>query len=134
MQFRREQLRQMVGSSEPMLRLAIRNQVQQDHASVVAGLPLDLLDEMIDGALRAARSYGLQAPSELATFTLWCFEFGPEFHRHPAIRAILVDAGIPHEDKIAAVLHRTPEEAWRACEAAIHRMTWFPELQMPMES
>jgi hypothetical protein len=133
MHFRREQLHQMVGSSEPMLTLAIRNQVQQEHASVVDGLPLDLLDEMIDGSLRAAREYGLKAPPHLATFVLWCFEFGPEFHRHPAIRAILAAPDIPPEEKIATVLQRTPEEVWRACEGAIHRMTWFPELRAPVE-
>lgn len=133
MQFRREQFQQLVGGSEPMLRVAIRNQVQQEHAPVVQGLPPDLLDEMIDGALRAARGYGLQAPPDLATFVLWCFEFGPEFHRHPTIRAVFTDGEIPGEQKIATVLQRTPEEAWRACEAALHHMTWFPELRTPPE-
>lgn len=131
MHIRREQFQHMVAGSEAMLRLAIRNQVREEHAQVVAGLPDDLLDEMIANALQAARGFGLRAPADLATFTLWCFEFGPEFHRHPAIRAVLTDAALAPEQKLSAVLQGVPEQAWRDCEAALHRMTWFPELRTP---
>lgn len=129
MRIRREQLQRIVADSREMLRLAIRWLVGQEHPSVVAGVPDDLLDEMIGNALAAANGYGLQAPQDLAAFVLWCFEFGPEFHRHPAIQAVLADPGVAPGDKVEAVIERVPEEAWRACEAAIHRMTWFPELR-----
>lgn len=129
--FSTAQLQRLVSGSEPMLRLSISNLVREQHAYVVQGLPADLFDRMVGDGLDTARSYGLQAPAQLATFVLLMFELGPEFHRAPVIQRVLTDATIPPDERLAAVLERTPPEAFAAIEAAMDRQTWFPELREP---
>lgn len=129
MQIRRELLQQLLAGSDSMLLTATRQLVVAEHGYIVNGLPADLLDEMIRNALATARSLGLQSPPDCAAFVLWSFEFGPEFHRHPAVQALLGDATLAPEQKMSELATRVPEQVLRSCEAALPRMTWFPELR-----
>jgi len=121
----------MVAGSESLLRLAIKNLVRKEHAYVVEGLPEDILDEMIESGVQTGRGYGLTASEALATFVLLMFEFGPEFHRHPAIRAMLTDPALAPEERLEAVIERTPSDTWEQIQSVLHRQTWFPELREP---
>lgn len=131
MQINREQLRCMVAGSDSLLRLAIKNLVRKEHAYVVEGLPEDIFDEMIASGVQTGRGYGLTASEALATFVLLMLEFGPEFHRHPSIRAMLTDPALAPEERLEAVIERTPSDTWEQIQSAIHRQTWFPELREP---
>ena len=124
----REQLTAML-RHEPTLVAAIRRCVHADYAFIVEGLPDDLLDAMIGHGLRAARSFGLSQPGDLAGFVFVMFEVGPEFYRHPRIRAVLQDPGVPPERKLTAAFERTDEQVWDEVVSVLHRQTWFPELR-----
>jgi hypothetical protein len=121
----------MVAGSEHLLLLAIGNRVRAEHPYVVEGLPDDILKEMVERGVKTARSYGLSASEALATFVLLMFEFGPEFHRHPEVQAMLTDPAMAPEARLEAVIERTPSETWEHIQSAIHRQTWFPELREP---
>lgn len=127
----REHLQKMVAGSDYLLQLAIKNLVRKEHAYVVEGLPEDLLDEMIQSGVNTGRSYGLTAAQALAAFVLLMFEFGPEFHRHPSIQAMLSDSALTPEARLEAVMERTPSETWEQIQSALHRQTWFPDLREP---
>lgn len=127
--FSQNQLRQLAGGSEAMLRTALGNLVRREHAYVVEGLPGDLFDEIIANSLASARGYGLKAPADLATFLLLQFEIGPEFHRHPAIQEVLADPAIVPEGKLQTMYDRTPDAVWNDIASVLDRQTWFPELR-----
>lgn len=130
--FSREQLEQLAGSSEAMLRAAIGNLARTEHPYVLQDLPRDLFDEIIDNSLKTARGYGLQSPRDLAAFVLLQFEVGPEFHRHPVVKAVLADPTIAPEAKLDAMFERTPDAVWSEIESLLHKQTWFPELRVPV--
>lgn len=127
--FSQNQMRQMAGASESMLRAVLGNLARREHPYVLAGLPSDLFDEIIATSLHVARGYGLLAPTDLATFLLLQFEVGPEFHRHPAVQSVLADPTIAPERKVQAMYERTPDSVWSEIESVLNRQTWFPELR-----
>ena len=129
--FSKSQLQKIAGSSDPMLRVSISNIVKVEHAYVVKDLPPELLATMIDTGMKSARGYGLSKPTDVAGFVMLQFEFGPEFHRHPAINALLTDPTIAVDSRLTAVVERTPESVWREVEAVLHKQVWFPELREP---
>lgn len=129
--FTPEQLRKIGGGSDAMLRASLANIVRSEFAYVVNDLPRDLFDEMIEVGIKTARNYGLAKPTDLAGFVMLQFEFGPEFHRHPAVLAILTDPVIDADARLAVVVERTPESVWREIESVLHKQTWFPELRQP---
>lgn len=131
MQTNREQMRQMVAGSEHLLLLAIGNRVRTENPYLVEGLPDDILNEMVESGVKTARKYGLTASEALATFVLLMFEFGPEFHRHPVVQAMLAEPTMTPEARLEAVIEHTPSETWEQIQSAIHRQTWFPELREP---
>lgn len=129
MKIDRNQLRHMVDNSDFMLKVALKNLITEQHPHVISGLPDDIFNDMIENSLAAAKTYGFKDSPDLSAFVMWCFEFGPEFHKHSAIQAILADSRLEPRQKISTILQNIPEKVWRECEAAIHRMTWFPELR-----
>ena len=123
----RDQLDQMLSNDERMLRQAIRRQVESDYPALVQGLPEDLLEQMIEAGLNAARGYGLQDPSSLAGFVYVMFEVGPGFHTHPAVRSVLTDTAIPPEKRLDAVFERTAPAVWDEIALELSRQRWFPD-------
>lgn len=120
------QMQGMLASSEPMLLLALERLVRAHHQAVVQGLPGDLLRRMLVLACDTARQYGLTEPPQVGAFALLMFEFGPQFHRHPAVRDLLDDRALAPGQRLAAVCSRIPEAVWREIEAGLPGQTWFP--------
>ena len=133
MQLTAQFMQRLVGISEPMLHGAIGNLARTEHPYVLQDLPKDLFDEIIDTSLQTARGYGLSTPEDLATFVMLQFEVGPEFHRHPVVKAVLEDVGIPPDRKVEAMLERVPDAVWSEIESLLHKQTWFPALREPDE-
>lgn len=125
---RREQLLAML-TNESCLTMAIRRLVQGEHAAIVEGLPEDIIHEMIGNGLRAARHLGLSRSADLAGFVLIMFEVGPEFYRHPRVRAVLENPDISAERKLDEMFAQTDERVWEEIVSVLHRQTWFPELR-----
>lgn len=125
---RREQILAML-TGHPCLITAIHRKVQAEYAAIVEGLPQDIIREMIGNGLQAARHLGLSRPADLAGFVLIMFEVGPEFHRHPQVRAVLENTEIQAEQKLAEMFARTDERVWEEIILVLHRQTWFPELR-----
>lgn len=121
----RGQLRQMVGGDQTMLLGALERLVRDEHAEVVDGLPRALVDRMLRKGIDAAHQYGLLDAEDVATFVLLMFEFGPEFHRHPAVRDLLTDRARPAHERIQAVARTTPEATWHEIESTLPRQRWF---------
>jgi len=88
---RQAQMQQMLDADRSLLRRVVDKRVREQYADVIRGLPADLVDEMIENGIRAARGYGLTRAGDIAGFVLVMFEVVPEFHRHPRVKAILGD-------------------------------------------
>jgi hypothetical protein len=125
LQIRRAQMRQMVGGDEAMLLGALERLVREDHARVLSGMPAHLVQQMLRNGVEAAHRYGLVEPSDVATFVLLMFEFGPGFHRHPAVLDKLTDRALPAHVRLQRVVDETPEAVWREIESKLHEQHWF---------
>lgn len=132
MQIRANQLLETLSGSDELLRNGIGRVVRAEHGYVVDGLPQDLFDQMIDSGIVVARRHGLTRATDLGTFVLLMFEFGPEFHRHPEIQRTLSATNGTPAARLAQVVDSTPSEVWRQLTAVLHRQTWFPELRTPL--
>jgi hypothetical protein len=128
----RQQMREMVTSSDCLLQNAIKKLVLENHAYVIEGLPADLFDEMIDNGIKTAKGFGLTSADKLATFVLLMFEFGPEFYKHPQVNLRLTDASIEPDNRLTTVVDDTPSEIWEHIQSKLHRQTWFPEIREPL--
>lgn len=125
LQIRPAQLRQMAGGDEGMLLTALERLVREDHARVLSGMPGHLVQEMLRNGVEAAHRYGLLEPADVATFVLLMFEFGPGFHRHPAVLDMLTDRALSPHQRIQRVVNDTTEEVWREIQASLHEQHWF---------
>jgi hypothetical protein len=131
LKIRHHQMTRMLAGDDALLRLAIRQQVRGQHAYVVEDLPQNLFDRMVDGGVARARSFGLEAPSDLACFVLLMFEFGPEYWHHPAINQVLRDAGATPGQRLQQVVQHTPQAVWQELQATLYQQHWFPEAFEP---
>ncbi|MDC0713981.1 hypothetical protein POL68_36285 [Stigmatella sp. ncwal1] len=121
----REQMQAMVQNSEAMFLTALERLVRSEHAAVVADLPAELLQKMLRQACVVAKHYGMADPPDIAGFVMLMFEFGPQFHEHPAIHAVLTETTRPAHQRLQAVARNTAEPVWRAVEATLHKQRWF---------
>ena len=75
------------------------------------------IDAMIRHAMEVARGYGFETERDLSTFVLHMIRINPDFHRHPAIHAILTDPSVPTADKHQAIVADVSDEAWEEAAA-----------------
>jgi hypothetical protein len=111
------------------IRENIATLVSQDYDDILAGVPRDILLDMVDGGIAAGRSFGLSAPENLAGFVCLMFEIGPEFYRQPNILNILQDGAIEPHRKLEALDRQATEQDWEEARENLAEQSWFPELR-----
>lgn len=74
------------------------------------------LMKQIRASVESARTYGLTWQSSLASFVSLAFEFGSEFHKHPAAQRILTDPSIPSNFRISQLVNFLDENTWKEIE------------------
>jgi hypothetical protein len=111
------------------IRENIATLVRQDYDDILAGMPRDILLDMVDGGIAAGRSFGLSSPEDLAGFVCLMFEIGPEFYRQPNILKIFQDGAIEPHRKLEALDRQTTEQDWEEARENLAEQSWFPELR-----
>ena len=122
------QVQRMLDADESTLLMALERLVRAEHGGVVQGVPTDLVQRMVRTAMDTAHGLGFKRAVDVAAVTLLMFEFGPGFHRHPAVRGVLTDTRLAPAERLAAVCRDTPNAVWREIESTLHRQTWFPRV------
>lgn len=87
-------------------------EVREHHGDVFGRLPDDAIRDLVDSGLERARAFGFSWQSSLASFVHLMFAVAPSFYRHPAVRAVLTDARIPLEDRVARLPAVVPARVW----------------------
>lgn len=82
------------------------------HLSHVWDLDDDELRMRVRHGVDKARSYGLTWESSLTIFVSHMLTINPDFDRHPAVQAVLVDPEIPGDEKMQALLGLVDDDEW----------------------
>lgn len=87
-------------------------QVTESFPRTFAGAGAADLEAAALGALARARSHGLDRDHDLAAFVELALLISPRFDEHPAVVAVLCDARVAPDRRMATLLATLPDDAW----------------------
>lgn len=109
---------------EQRFRASLCRHIQQTYPAYARLSPVTLT-HLIGFGLARARCYGLTWQASLGSFVYLMAAVAPEFDRHPAIHALLVNTALPVEGRLAALTERLPPGVWTEASRAAGTIGWF---------
>ncbi|XXT25187.1 hypothetical protein WME94_27000 [Sorangium sp. So ce429] len=82
----------------------------------VAAISPDALARRVEGAVALARCHDLASWEAVTAFVSLVLLVGPRFTELPPVRALLRDASVPPDERMARVLERITDRQWRSAE------------------
>jgi hypothetical protein len=109
---------------EQRFRASLCRHLQQTYPAYARLSPVTLT-RLIGFGLARARRYGFTWQASLGSFVYLMAAVAPDFDRHPAIHALLVNTALPAESRLAALTERLPPGVWTDAGRAAGTIGWF---------
>ncbi|WP_027147569.1 hypothetical protein, partial [Methylobacter marinus] len=109
---------------EQRFRATLCRHIQQTYPAYARLSPITLT-RLIGFGLARARCYGFTWQASLGAFVYLMAAVAPDFDRHPAIHALLVNTALPVEGRLAALTERLPPGVWTEAGRAAGTIGWF---------
>lgn len=92
--------------------------------TTIAGLPDDILSDMVRGGIARAREYGVTWCSTLLAFVTTMFVSAPNFDDHPLLKRVLLDNDTDPNYRLDKLMQNSTEENWEAVRRAYDVAAW----------
>src|SRR5262245_7395289 len=92
--------------------------------TTVAGLPDDILSDMVRGGIARARAYGITWRSTLLAFVTTMFVSAPNFDDHPLLKRVLLDNDTDPNGRLDKLMQNSTEGNWEAVRRAYDATAW----------
>jgi hypothetical protein len=109
---------------EQRFRASLCRHIQQTYPAYARLSPV-MLTRLIGFGLARARRYGFTWQASLGSFVYLMAAVAPDFDRHPAIHALLVNTALSIEGRLAALTERLPPGVWTEASRAAGTIGWF---------
>ena|SRR5215203_6073186 len=109
---RKDQIDELRAAQEPEFAHELVRHLRTFHAPAVAERSDTTLYRLVRVKIREAHEYDLERSEDVAAFVALCFQISLNFHRQPAINAILLDPATPPERKIDRLNTEIIDSEW----------------------